>query len=676
MKKTFLSILFLVILLLVPTLVFAADTDVAKVGEETFATFEDALNKASETGKDVEMLSNATLTSTYNVIKDLTINLNGFTISGGSPTFEVKGAKFNVNGNGTLKETAPDYAPILIRGSENSSDENYSVVNVGTGVVLEGWAGIMIKSADNNKNYSYGVVLNCEGATINSVKDQANNVGHGIYLNGNVKNQENCPIIKLKDTTITSKGAGIYFAGFGKWNITGGSITAPEMGLGIKSGIITLNDVMVNANGPYAIPTGNGNGINSTGAAIQIEEYKNYAGKIDLTINGGSYTSKNNSALLEYTTSVDGVTFLEEIKINGGTFKSVEGKNALTFSKSFEETIKGGFISGGTFSTDVDASYLAQNVTSEKDASGNYVVGTRYNVVVKDSTNGTVKASSERAMKGESVTLTVTPNKGYRLSKLTVNGENVVDNKFVMPAKNATVVAEFEIIPTDVEYVAPDNKTENNNVGAVETEDIKEILESSLKANSELNNIVEEAKKEGKDVKVTVNIEKIDAKDIKEEDKEKLLAVVLEDGTVCEYFDISILVSIDNEVAGALTELTDKMKFSIKLSEDLIVEGRKFYILKLHDGKVEKIEAVLNGTNLEFETDEFSTYALAYEDIKEEIKDTNEEQIIENETEENEGKDETPKTGIICISTFIWLAMATIAVVALKKNKKVSKHSK
>lgn len=658
MKKTFLSILFLVILLLVPTLVFATDTDVAKVGEETFATFEEALSYAKTNNKDIVILK------TIEVNDDIIIDISGVNITGAegvSTLFTVKGAQVTVKGNGTI--TTTEGMAIRVVGNNNGSDYQTKAINS----VLEIEKDVKITATSHCVFiYGNGAKANIYGELTTTKYDKATIQGNGSLKDGNT-------IINIYEgakVEHTDKDVAIYHPQTGKLNIYGGTIKGAT-GIEMRAGELLVEGGTIIGTAIPVTVEANGNGSTSYGAGIAIAQH-NTKQNTKLVVNGG--TIQGYSAVYEsnpQNNSEDDIAKVS-LEINGGKFETINEGKVVVFSAD-----KTKFISGGTFSTDVNANYLANNVTSEKDASGNYVVGTRYNVVVVDSKNGTVKASSERAMKGETVTLTVTPNKGYRLSKLTVNGENVVDNKFVMPAKDATVIAQFEIIPTDVEYVAPDNKTENNNVGTVETEDIKEILDSSLKANKELNEKVEEARKEGKDVKVTVNIEKIDTKDIKDEDKEKLLAVVSEDGTVCQYFDISILVSIDNEVAGALTELTDKMKFSIKLSKDLIVEGRKFYILKLHDGKVEKIEAVLNGTNLEFETDEFSTYALAYEDVKEEIKDTNEDKVVEtDETDETDEKDDTPKTGVIFISSFVWLMIATIALVAITKTKKVSKHSK
>ena len=51
-------------------------------------------------------------------------------------------------------------------------------------------------------------------------------------------------------------------------------------------------------------------------------------------------------------------------------------------------------------------------------------VGPTYDIDVADSENGSVKASLGNASKGSVITLTVTPDEGYRLGGITVTDEN------------------------------------------------------------------------------------------------------------------------------------------------------------------------------------------------------------------------------------------------------------
>lgn len=72
-----------------------------------------------------------------------------------------------------------------------------------------------------------------------------------------------------------------------------------------------------------------------------------------------------------------------------------------------------------------------------------------YSVTIAESTNGTVTASKTSGiLQNETITLTVTPNSGYKLKTIGAKtGETditVTDNTFVMPAGNVTVTATFE----------------------------------------------------------------------------------------------------------------------------------------------------------------------------------------------------------------------------------------
>ena len=59
------------------------------------------------------------------------------------------------------------------------------------------------------------------------------------------------------------------------------------------------------------------------------------------------------------------------------------------------------------------------------------------------------------------------------------------------------------------------------------------------------------------------------------------------------------------------------MTFKVAIPENLKKEGRKFYVLRYHNGKVDKLAVSEDGT---FKTDKFSSYMLVYEDTKSEVK--------------------------------------------------------
>ena len=115
-------------------------------------------------------------------------------------------------------------------------------------------------------------------------------------------------------------------------------------------------------------------------------------------------------------------------------------------------------------------------------------------------------------------------------------------------------------------------------------------------------------------------------------------------------YDITIPVTVNGEIVGDLSKLSEKIELKLPIPEGLpeVSEGynRVYYVVKEHNGEIELLNAIVNSDNtVSFETDEFSRYALAYVDEKNET--PNQPQQGENE-EQNQTpeKDETPKTGI------------------------------
>lgn len=132
-------------------------------------------------------------------------------------------------------------------------------------------------------------------------------------------------------------------------------------------------------------------------------------------------------------------------------------------------------------------------------------------------------------------------------------------------------------------------------------------------------NSTEEVKVNDKDVNITLNVEKIKP----EQDIIKNMNEKIKEANILNYFDIAINV-IDkksNKKIGNLTKLNEKISFSIAVPEDVELKNgytRKYYILREHNGVIDILEPIISKDNktLTFETDQFSTYALAYIDEK------------------------------------------------------------
>ena len=146
------------------------------------------------------------------------------------------------------------------------------------------------------------------------------------------------------------------------------------MAVGIKSGILNISGGTLKATGARNLSVvNNNNGINPSGAALQIESNEIYAGNIEININDGTLVSENAVPVYEYD-STETATRVINFNITGGTFISNNYDSNLVFSSNFNNAFQG-FITGGTFNKVIPniGSYIADGYTVvEQD--GNYVV--------------------------------------------------------------------------------------------------------------------------------------------------------------------------------------------------------------------------------------------------------------------------------------------------------------
>lgn len=297
------------------------------------------LEYAFKKGYDVQLDKDIACTSTMYIKDgvDLTIDLNGHTISAPEKVLWVMNAKVNITGPGTIKETKDNgYGALLVSGSATEA-ENYTVVNVGEDVILAGWSGIFISKDESGNTFNnYGVVINCDGTIFQSPADESHATGgNAIYINGSNKNTTgNVPVINLKNSTVNSpKGTGIYAAGYAEWTLDDCNITAEEAAIEIRAGKLGINGgTYTSTADPFNVAP-NGNGTTTAGAALGISQH-NTDLPIDVEINGGTF--KGVYAIWEK--DVQNKTALEAIKltVNNGTF------NGAIYSQNNPNCLVGG----------------------------------------------------------------------------------------------------------------------------------------------------------------------------------------------------------------------------------------------------------------------------------------------------------------------------------------------
>lgn len=351
MKKILATILALVMALALTATVWA-DGDGTASGSMTGADFlAKAKNGAITLADDVTLSTSCSISDgqTY------TINLNGHTLSADNTTIMLRHGKLIVNGTGTIKENAPNFGAIMIKGSVNNADTNYSVVEVNAGVILEGWSPIFV---DQNAKKAYGVSVTVNGATLNARKDTAGASGTGVYVNGQIADENNAPVISLTNTKICdvdNASQGMYLAGYATTTLTNCDITGVT-GVEIRAGKLTVSGGAITGTATPVTVTPDGNGSTTVGAGIALAQHTT---KLPVIVTIENATVKGYTGVYESNPQKNDADSIAKVNltISGGNFEAINNGTNAVHSEDCTN-----FISGGTFSSAVDTTYLADTV--------------------------------------------------------------------------------------------------------------------------------------------------------------------------------------------------------------------------------------------------------------------------------------------------------------------------
>lgn len=205
-------------------------------------------------------------------------------------------------------------------------------------------------------------------------------------------------------------------------------------------------------------------------------------------------------------------------------------------------------------------------------------------------------------------------------------------------------------VSTVVDAILADNVT-NDVKEAVSDETLKEI-KNELEA--------------GKQITTEIKAEVLDEKDIDADDVKEIKDKLGEVGKVAQFLDLSVMIkSVAADGAekelGTLNVLSEKITFTIMVPEELVKDGREFYVIRVHDGEAEKLELTKNADGTySFETDRFSSYALAYDETTNTNTNTNTTPVVP----EIPGTGDTTNVGLY----IVLLVMGCVALVFAKKK--------
>ena len=133
---------------------------------------------------------------------------------------------------------------------------------------------------------------------------------------------------------------------------------------------------------------------------------------------------------------------------------------------------------------------------------------------------------------------------------------------------------------------------------------------------------------EGVDYKIYLEVETIE--NVSDADKEAVNSYIKENLKLGAYIDISLYTKVGNNSATKITNPGELIEITIVIPEELRVPSEEYYIVRVHeneDGTIEKdlISGIFNEDEqtFTFVTDKFSTYAIIYSDVENNVGDDN-----------------------------------------------------
>ncbi|MCR0418041.1 Ig-like domain-containing protein [[Clostridium] innocuum] len=515
-------------------------------------------------------------------------------------------------------------------GKTLTNETSHTIYNKGV-LTIDGTAGTVdnvthAKAALDND----GVAILNSGNFIRSKENGINSTTSGGNSFYTIRNHGDMTINSSVSVSQNGRYSSMIENGWqnGKENKTGTASLMEINGGTFSGGLNTIK------NDDYGELTINGGSFSNTVQAALLNW--NIA-----TINGGEFTSDGNAIL---NGKLDDVMDKGQLVIHDGTFKS-ENSSIAPMNGSFEK-FGSVSITGGLFSSDpsLNKGHVAEGYKVFLGQKGYAVIPLATNIELSKKNITLEVGSSEVLVATLSPDESKTETEEWSSSdekiasvkdgKVTANAPGKVT---IIATTEGGLTANCEVTvtkPVAVETPSIDTSkpTDEIKVGVNDEKAeqlLKDVTDQIIAGSSEFTdadtaNAVIEAAKAGKTVTVVADVQKADssnaqvqadAKKIQKE-LEALTAESNNTATVAMYLDLSVLIKADDIELGNITNLSTPMKFTVVVPENLLAEGREFYILRVHNGAVNKIVPERNKNILTFRTDRFSTYAVVYEDKK------------------------------------------------------------
>lgn len=263
-------------------LIASDDLPYVAIGNNSYDSLASAIASAM-TGDIIEINKSIPVPKTIAITKDVTININNDAVVTVSGYICVKsGGKLTVTGNGTIKESTPYLAPIILMNEDENSSAN---AYIAAGITLWGWAGLMFDKKSVNSNAT------CHGTLVGN--NDGSDDGAGFYCNGNVKEGT----FNFTGSTKGTVGHGMYIAGNLNNTITGAYIEGTQVGIEVRAGSLDIsNSTVKSLSSAEPAMAANGNGTTATAVGLAVAQHTT---KRDMKVSVNNCTLIGPAAFME-----------------------------------------------------------------------------------------------------------------------------------------------------------------------------------------------------------------------------------------------------------------------------------------------------------------------------------------------------------------------------------------
>ena len=444
---------------------------VAVIGTKQYNDLEKALEEAGTGSVTIELVADANMvaSNTNHIVskRDTVINGNGHTInitadpnnkfdSTRDKMLQFDGATLTLNnvtlnitgqndGDGTYRGDAID---LINEAHLYANDSFINIKDVGAGFVIETTGedivltntDVTVENVNGNGSQGGEWTVNGSSLSFTNCGDHGLSVETLVATNSliNVDDADKLAlfgsIIDLNDTEVNVTNSGSELPVTDGYAATLGGYYSPVQ----VKGIATEYYLSIDAGSSITV-TNSHNGNNTVYLPDGAELINN--GTINATV-----TVPEDSDMCVVVFMADGAQYDVQVVDSGDSVRvptlSKSGYTFVGWRLGNSNTI---LKPGDTYTVNSDVTFTAVwNMINIPDT---------YEISVISSDGGTVEASLSNASAGSVITLTVTPDEGYELAYITVDGERISGTSFVMPDHSVEVRAVFTEIGAEMNFV-------------------------------------------------------------------------------------------------------------------------------------------------------------------------------------------------------------------------------